>query len=434
MKKLFLLFAVGLLSANLFAATNYDFTYEYEGVLLYYQVVEEGEDGKPGTAMVVPENTVTGNSIYYSSSTSVPNPFGKHVVIPETVYDSNTGSEYTVVAIGPNAFCVTNTENGKYLKSVIIPRTVTHIANKAFYGAFSSQTSSVLNNNISSAITIPENVEQIGSEAFGSSGSESYVKKLDVTWLARKCVVASNAFLSNYGSFSTLGSITFGTMVEEVPANLCRENKNINAVILPYNIRKIGDYAFYRCFNLSRIGMGESVQYIGKLAFNGCNNLNHIICAAPTPPRVEAYAFVDVPIDATMEVPCGKVADYAQAPEWNYFWYFTETILYKASVLVEDDTQGSASVDYDCATATFRAQANEGYKFKEWSNGSKTNPLTVNLTGDITLVALFEADDTPQGLDDIQDKAMPYTKVIEDGQVYLMRGDSRYNLLGIKVE
>ena len=432
MKKLFLLLAVGLLSANLFAATNYDFMYEYEGVTLYYQVIEEGVDGAAGTAMVVPENTAIGNYIYYSNNSSVVNPFGNHVVIPEKVY--NNGSEYKVVAIGPNAFCVTSGNSGMYLKSVVIPRTVTRIMSMAFYGAFSSSISSILNNTISPALTIPENVVEIGSQAFGTSVSESYAKKMDVTWLARECVVAADAFLGNSGAYNTIGSITFGTMVEAVPDNLCRENKNISLVILPYNIQRIGDYAFYRCSNLSRVGMGESVQYIGKLAFNGCNNLTHIICAAPVPPQVEAYAFVDVPIDATMEVPCGKVADYAQAPEWNYFWYFTETILYKASVLVEDDTQGSASVDYNCATATFQAMANEGYRFKEWSNGSKENPLTVNMTGDITLVALFEEDDSSQGLDDIQDAALPCTKVIENGQLLILRDGKTYNAQGTRVK
>ena len=410
MKKILLLCA--MCAFTLSSLAQYDFSLKTaEGATLYYKITKDpyGQYDKTGVILgevtVVPESENQNGGMYYNRPY---NTFGYHLVIPDTV--SYAGANYIVTAIGNYAF---EANNNYYAHSVIIPRTVKTIGDWAFYNALPNETG------VTAAITIPENVTSIGRYAFQSCD------KLDVTWLAKKCEVAPTSFTG------ALNTILFGTNVEEVPANLCYENRNLNAVTLPYAIKKVGDYAFYNCTELSKLAIGESVEYIGRLAFAGCTSLSEIVSAAPVPPVAEPYTFIDVPLDVKIQVPCGKIAAYAQAPEWSYFWYMAETIIYKATVLVEDYEQGNASVDYDCDSATFTAKANAGYKFKGWSNGLTDNPLVMPMTGNITLTALFEAD--TQDIDAIQDGKETPVKIIENGQVYILRNGVRYTMMGEKV-
>lgn len=411
MKKILLLCA--MCAFTLSSLAQYDFSLKTaEGATLYYKITKDPYEqyDKTGVILgevtVVPESENQNGGMYYNRPGYT---FGYHLVIPDTV--SNAGANYIVTAIGNYAF---QANNSYYAHSVIIPRTVKTIGDWAFYNALPNKTG------VTAAITIPENVTSIGRYAFQSCD------KLDVTWLAKKCEVDPTSFTG------ALNTILFGTNVEEVPANLCYENRNLNAVTLPYAIKKVGDYAFYNCTELSKLAIGESVEYIGRLAFAGCTSLSEIVSAAPVPPVAEPYTFIDVPLDVKIQVPCGKIAAYAQAPEWSYFWYMAETIIYKATVLVEDYEQGNASVDYDCDSATFSAKANAGYKFKGWSNGLTDNPLVMPMTGNITLTALFEAD--TEGIDAIQDGKETPVKIIENGQVYILRNGVRYTMMGEKVK
>ena len=52
------------------------------------------------------------------------------------------------------------------------------------------------------------------------------------------------------------------------------------------------------------------------------------------------------------------------------------------------------------STVTLTAQAFEGYHFVRWSNGETTTSLTFTVTEDVTLIAYFEINDTPQAIDE----------------------------------
>ena len=47
-------------------------------------------------------------------------------------------------------------------------------------------------------------------------------------------------------------------------------------VVLPKSLKKIGDYAFYRCENLVSVNIPNSVTSIGKSAFDGCRSLTSV--------------------------------------------------------------------------------------------------------------------------------------------------------------
>jgi hypothetical protein len=54
---------------------------------------------------------------------------------------------------------------------------------------------------------------------------------------------------------------------------------------------------------------------------------------------------------------------------------------------------GTAIYNYG-ATATLTATPNSGYRFVKWSDGNTDNPRTINVSEDLTLIAVFEANTT----------------------------------------
>ena len=252
MKKILLLCA--MCAFTLSSLAQYDFSLKTaEGATLYYKITKDPYEQYDKTGVILGEVTVVPeiqdqyNGMYYNRPY---NTFGYHLVIPDTI--SYAGTKYIVTAIGDHAF---QANDGYYAHSVIIPRTVKTIGEWAFYEALPNKTG------VTAAITIPENVTSIGRYAFYSCD------KLDVTWLAKKCEVAPTSFTG------ALNTILFGTNVEEVPANLCYENRNLNAVTLPYAIKKVGDYAFYNCNGVTNIDIVDGVKSIGNCALYGCSNL-----------------------------------------------------------------------------------------------------------------------------------------------------------------
>jgi len=115
------------------------------------------------------------------------------------------------------------------------------------------------------------------------------------------------------------------------------------AVILPNNLTSIGNYAFYRCPNLTEIIIPNTVTTIGKYAFsesNGltsitignsvtymdtkalywCKNLKTITCLSITPPQLgdESIGWLDA-LEA-IYVPAASVAAY-KASKWGTLFF-----------------------------------------------------------------------------------------------------------------
>jgi hypothetical protein len=55
----------------------------------------------------------------------------------------------------------------------------------------------------------------------------------------------------------------------------------LQEIILPRGIRSIGEYAFYNCVSLCRIGLGEGDAQVGNGAFMNCGSLGRIDFSAP---------------------------------------------------------------------------------------------------------------------------------------------------------
>jgi len=184
MKKLFLSICL-LLFANVLLAQ----TFEFEVNNIKYTTTSENTV------------TVTGNSI--NSLTDV--------VIDETV--TFNGKTYTVTAIGNRAFKSDNpstTIRDGYLRSIVIPNTVTNIGQYAFHYQ-----------ELLTSATIPNSVTVIDDYAF------SY------------CVGLESVNLGN--NLSEIGEYAF---------NYC---KSLTSITIPNSVNSIGEHAFYNTTNLALV-------------------------------------------------------------------------------------------------------------------------------------------------------------------------------------
>ncbi len=176
---------------------------------------------------------------YLVSAESATSPSGE-VVIPN-IYNGKPVSGFVA---GTNSSTSTFKQN-KNITSVILPNTMTGIADYTFY--FCSNISNV---------TIPDSVTSIGDEAFCRSG-------------------IVNVEIPN--SVTSISSCAFGQ---------CRELLN---VVIPDSITSIGVNAFMSCTKLTKIFIPKSVtEILGYLyyqsPFMGCSSNLQVYCEASSKP------------------------------------------------------------------------------------------------------------------------------------------------------
>ena len=199
-------------------------------------------------------------------------------------------SEYLgkpVLKIGIRAF------EGKSIKEITIPESVTSIGNSAFDGC-SELTS----------ITIPDSVTSIGYSAFRDcSGLTSVAIGNSVTSIGdyafRGCSSLTSVAIGN--SVTSIGSDAFSgcdklqdIYITDIAAwcnisgldnlmeydasskNLYLNNELVTSVTIPDGVTSIPDYAFYGCSGLTSVTIPDSVTSIGFSAFSGCSSLTSI--------------------------------------------------------------------------------------------------------------------------------------------------------------
>ena len=380
------------------AIAEYDFSaVAPSGQTLYYAITGSNEVSVtyPGT---------NSNSPYFEFS----EPTGD-LSIPSTV--TNGGNTYSVTSIGYSAFHFCSG-----LTSLSIPNSVVLIGRTAFYGC-SGLTS----------LNIPNSVTSIGLGAFGNcSGLASIeVSNSNTVYDSREncnaiIETASNTLIC--GCVNTVIPYSI-TSIGTCAFAYCR----LTSLTIPNSVTSIGNSAFYKCYDLTSLTIGNSVTSIdtcaftdcyglisliipnsvtsiGTGAFSGCSNLAEINCPRATAPTLEdAYVFYNVPNTIPVNIPCASLASYQS--EWSYFSNFNEVLsTYTLDVYSSDDAMGNASITTlphcDDNTAVVEATANAGYHFDHWSDGSTTNPYTVQLTDNTTLIAYFAVNTGISDMDD----------------------------------
>lgn len=224
LRLLFLLSLIALLSQSVRA----EFTFEYEGNSLIYEVIDENAK----TCRVVDHDL----EYYYTHGK-----MNTDLVIP------SIANNYYVTEIGDKAFY-----NDDWITSLILPNTITKIGNNAFsYGPRIGN------------LVIPNSVTSIGDWAFYGSGLTSVVIPNSVTTIGGYAF-GSNPRLTHVEIPNSLTKIDGSTFVDCI---------KLSSVEIPNSITEIGGQAFMNCENLTSIYIPESVTRIRLEAFKGCSGL-----------------------------------------------------------------------------------------------------------------------------------------------------------------
>ena len=280
----------------------------------------------------------------------------------------------------------------KRLKSIIIPDSVTIIGDYAFSGCSDSLSAVVIGNGVTTIgnyafkgcrslhhLTLGNSVTSIGVEAF----YDSYLCPLEIPNTVTN--IGVRAF-SGCNGITTLALSASLTSIAEGVFSGC---KKLQSVIIPDAVTSIGGGAFDGCDSLKYVTIGSSVAQIGRSAFGRSNTepsrIERITVLCTVPPILQAYS-ISCPIGATFDtasisgipvyVPCGSVAAYSSANEWNrftnlrelddctnHYWDFHKTTPSGSSVYYKIlDDSSSVAVVHPLATDSIDGTFWHGYR------------------------------------------------------------------------
>ena len=164
-----------------------------------------------------------------------------------------------LTTIGPRAFRICTS-----LTSLEIPSSVTSIGEDAFYD----------DGNLVS-ITFKGAINSIGNGAFRSCEKLTEIHVEDIAdWCQMGFADASSHPLTANLLYDNYGSITGSK------GALYINDEKITNLVIPDNVEKINDYAFYVCEDFTSVDLGKGVKSIGNYAFAYCTGLESLTIPA----------------------------------------------------------------------------------------------------------------------------------------------------------
>lgn len=122
-------------------------------------------------------------------------------------------------------------------------------------------------------ITIPKNVNEIGSDAF--SGCEN-LKSVDF-----QCTSPTMGN-SVFDYCSSLISVNLPENLQTIPDYTFRSCRSLPTINIPNRVTAIGKGAFYNCRSLQSVRIPANVAEVGESAFYWCSSLRSVDIATPS--------------------------------------------------------------------------------------------------------------------------------------------------------
>ena len=386
--------------------------------------------------------------------------------------------ENGVISIGEHAF-----ESCTSLTSVTIPNSIISIGRHAFESC-TSLTSVIIPNSVISieeysfdfcsslsSVTIGNHVTSIGFKAFECCNSLTSLTIGNSVTSIGKC-----AFEYCRG----LTSVTIPNSVISIEKYAFHGCSSLTSLIIPNSVISIGEGAFSVCKNLSSIVFGTGIKVVEPVAFGGCRVIETIICYSQLPPAVTQLTFDGLPYNTIIYVP----ADYLETYKAHDFWglYDVRPLGAKSTETTNvnvNPTENTAEVAWPAVsgaatyelvikdksgnvicTLIFNAQGqltsiafnapsrnnapqqtqaagfaftitglNRGTSYDLVLTSKNSNGETIQ-----TKTVSFTTTGNAQSVENILGGNAQSTKILRNGQLFILRGEKTYTLQGQEVK
>ncbi len=258
-------------------------------------------------------------------------------------------------------------------------------------------------------VTIPHTVDTIGKDAF-ADGQINSVNTDDLThWY--------NIYFANEKSNPISCS-----------RKLLLNNIEVKELNIPVQVTTIGQYAFYGDELLEKVIVPQHVENIESGSFGSCSKLDSaIIEHIDTTCVVGTSAF---PFRTKVVLQCGNLSKFNEYSNWKSYSLCT-LHPFEITCTKNIEEAGKITIVQDCENVTLSAEANENYIFIKWSDGVTDEIREIVLTNDLSLEAEFAST---EALGQITNDELPTTtKILRNGQIFILRGDKVYTLQGQEV-
>ena len=180
----------------------------------------------------------------------------------------------------------------KNLTKVVLGDQVQSIGGNAFYYCTSLD-----------SLTIPSSLITIGNDAF------------------YYCQQLTHVFISDLASWCAINFVNSNSAPFQTKGHLYLNGQEILNCVIPDEISRINDYAFYNCGYFQSVKLPKTITWLGKDVFNGCTSLSKVICKAQNPPTtVNQTCFsYDTYNSALLIVPEASMAKYGTSGCWSHF-------------------------------------------------------------------------------------------------------------------
>ncbi len=277
-----------------------------------------------------------------------------------------------------------------------------------------------------------------------------------------------------------------GSLTENMKFGVEAPNE-MEELVIGNSVTAIGANAFAGIETLKKVSIGESVKTIGEQAFFSCVNLETIFNYRPTPTNAYSTAFDGVDkFECKLYVLPSSIDMYKAAAVWRDF-YYTYAIGAEEATVTTNDVQ--VEPQDNAATLTWPTSNNAAsYTIEITKDGVLFCTLIFNSNGQLTGIAFAPSRDgqahapaavmtanglqftvtglnsgtqygynltakdandqtvatysgsftttsegETTGVDNVPSDNVPCTKVIRNGQIYILRGDKTYTLQGQEV-
>jgi len=284
-----------------------------------------------------------------------------------------------------------------------------------------------------------------------------------LTWTFEPASMALN--ITGKGALSE--NYTYGTFIE--------------SLTIGNEVTTIGEEAFYKCTNLKNVIIGSAVKVLEESAFYRCSAIETITCYSMRPPTVNQDALYGLDYSTIVYVPADYLNTYKMHDAWGLYDVrplgakSTETTDVNVTPaentaevawpavsgaatyeLVIKDKSGNVictlvfNANGQLTQIAFNAPARNnapqqtqtaGYSFTVTGLESGTSyDLTITskdnsgTTLDTKTISFTTSSDITQGIDQVLSDQVQCTKVIRNGQIFILRGDKTYTLQGQEIK